>query len=55
MATKDKKNIIALACEECKEVNYTQFKSNNFKEKLIINKYCKKCKKHTNHKETKVK
>jgi large subunit ribosomal protein L33 len=55
MASKDKKNIIALACEECKETNYTQLKSNNMKEKFSANKYCKVCKKHTMHKEAKVK
>ena len=35
MAKKAKKNIIALACSECKSVNYTEFKSNNLKEKLL--------------------
>jgi large subunit ribosomal protein L33 len=55
MASKDKKNIIALACEICKNTNYTELKSPNLKEKLAKNKYCKECKKHTSHKETKVK
>jgi large subunit ribosomal protein L33 len=55
MASKDKKNIIALACEACKNTNYTALKSDNMKEKMLKNKYCSTCKKHTSHKETKVK
>jgi len=55
MAKKNKRNIIALACTKCKSVNYTELKSDNMKEKLVKNKYCKVCKAHSEHKETKVK
>lgn len=52
---KAKRNIVALKCEVCANKNYTQYKTKNIKEKLVQNKYCKKCTKHTTHKETKVK
>lgn len=51
---KVKRNIIALKCEDCAEKNYTNYKTKNIKEKIVQNKYCKRCKKHTGHKETKV-
>ncbi len=42
-----------LICEECLSRNYTTTKSSNVdKGRLIIKKYCKKCNKHTLHKET---
>jgi large subunit ribosomal protein L33 len=45
---------VTLACTECKQRNYntTKNKKNN-PDRLEISKYCKFCKKHTNHKETK--
>jgi large subunit ribosomal protein L33 len=52
---KVKRNIIALKCEECNNKNYVSYKTKNIKEKLEQNKYCSTCKKHTAHKETKVK
>lgn len=52
---KVKKNIIGLKCSECGNRNYTMYKTKNLKEKLEVNKYCGKCRKHTGHKETKVK
>lgn len=51
---KSKRNIIALKCKGCGLKNYTTYKTKNIKEKIIQNKYCKKCKAHTEHKETKV-
>ena len=46
--------MVVLACEDCKERNYTTTKNKkNIKERLELSKYCPKCKKHTNHKETK--
>ena len=46
--------MVVLACEDCKERNYTTVKNKkNIKERLELSKYCPKCKKHTNHKETK--
>ena len=46
--------MVVLACEDCKERNYTTTKNKkNIKERLELNKYCPTCKKHTTHKETK--
>ena len=39
---------ITLACTECKQRNY-----NNDPDRLEMNKYCRFCRKHTVHKETK--
>jgi large subunit ribosomal protein L33 len=48
--------IIALACTECKRRNYTTTKNRKTtQEKLELMKYCKWDRKHTLHKETKVK
>lgn len=45
---------IILACTECKERNYyTKKNKQNDPERLEFNKYCKRCGKHTTHKETK--
>ncbi|MCG1013309.1 50S ribosomal protein L33 [Tepidanaerobacter sp. GT38] len=45
---------IVLACTECKERNYfTQKNKKNDPDRLELNKYCKRCGKHTLHKETK--
>ena len=47
-------SMVVLACEECKERNYTTTKNKkNIKERMELNKYCPKCQKHTAHKETK--
>ncbi len=47
-------NMIKLECSECKRVNYFSRKNKKtLKERLNLNKYCKFCKKHTMHKETK--
>jgi len=45
---------ITLACEACKQRNYdlTKNKKNN-PDRLVISKYCRFCKKHIEHKETK--
>jgi len=48
------REIIILACEDCKRRNYNTTKNKtNTPDKLEFKKYCKWCKKHTNHKETK--
>ncbi|NLY77620.1 MAG: 50S ribosomal protein L33 [Tissierellia bacterium] len=45
---------VTLACTECKNRNYTTTKNKkNNSERLELKKYCKFCKTHTNHKETK--
>jgi large subunit ribosomal protein L33 len=47
---------IALQCSECSRKNYTTTKNKkNSQGKLELKKYCKWEKKHTLHKETKVK
>ncbi|MCL4497538.1 MAG: 50S ribosomal protein L33 [Deltaproteobacteria bacterium] len=48
------REIITLACSECKQRNYTTTKNKKLTtEKLNLKKYCKFCKTHTIHKETK--
>ncbi|MEK6680087.1 MAG: 50S ribosomal protein L33 [Nitrospirota bacterium] len=48
------REIITIACTQCKERNYSTMKNKrNTSEKLELKKYCKFCKAHTLHKETK--
>lgn len=48
------RNAVTLACSECKQRNYqTNKNKKNDPDRLEFNKYCKFCKKHTAHKETK--
>ena len=48
--------LVALQCSECKRRNYTTQKNRrNSQEKLELSKYCPFDRKHTVHKETKVK
>lgn len=45
---------ITLSCDECKQRNYDTMKnSKNTPDRIEMSKYCKFCRKHTNHKETK--
>ena len=45
---------ITLACTECKQRNYDSYKDKkNTPERIELKKYCKFCKKHTVHKESK--
>lgn len=45
---------VTLACTECKQRNYNTMKNKkNDPDRLEMNKYCRFCKKHTLHKETK--
>jgi large subunit ribosomal protein L33 len=56
MATKKRKKFIKLVCSECKEINYFTKKSKRAitaGKRLSLKKFCKKCKKHTLHKEEK--
>jgi len=47
-------NMIRFECTECKNVNYHSTKNKKAnKERLELNKFCKFCGKHTQHKETK--
>jgi len=56
---KAKAILIQLECSICKSKNYTTRKNPNppaggKKEKLQLSKFCKKCRKHTAHKEVKI-
>ena len=44
---------VILICEVCLSRNYTTYKNKDNKERLKIKKYCKRCGKHTIHKESK--
>lgn len=48
------KQKVILVCTECLSRNYTTNKNSRVNpQRLELNKYCKKCGKHTIHKETK--
>jgi len=48
------KQKVILVCSECLSRNYSVVKNKRVNvERLELNKYCKKCGKHTLHKETK--
>ncbi len=47
-------NMIKLECTECKRINYFSRKNKKIlKDRLELKKYCRHCKRHTLHKETK--
>lgn len=53
MAKKDQRITLALVCTVCKAQNYITYRNKlNTTEKIVLKKYCRKCKKHTEHKET---
>jgi len=48
------RQLVILACSDCKNRNYTTSKNKQkAPDRLEMKKYCKFCKKHTAHKETK--
>nr|CRH06695.1 50S ribosomal protein L33 [Candidatus Magnetococcus massalia] len=50
------RELISMACEECGRRNYTTDKNKrNQPDKFVQRRYCKWCKKHTTHKESKIK
>ncbi|OGM30078.1 50S ribosomal protein L33 [Candidatus Woesebacteria bacterium RIFCSPHIGHO2_01_FULL_41_10] len=52
MASKNRE-IVALICQVCKSQNYVTTRNKvNMEEKLLLKKFCKKCHKQTEHKET---
>ena len=55
MATKaGVRDKLTMACEECKRRNYQTYKNKkNDPDRLELKKYCRFCRKHTAHKETK--
>ena len=47
-------NLVKMECSECKRVNYFSRKNKKIlKERMQLKKFCKHCRKHTPHKETK--
>jgi large subunit ribosomal protein L33 len=47
------REVVALICSTCKSQNYiTERNKINMESKLTIKKWCKRCKKQTQHKET---
>ena len=47
-------NMVKMECKECKRTNYFTSKNKKvLKNRLELEKFCKFCKKHTEHKETK--
>lgn len=54
MAKKGSRILVGLVCEVCKNQNYVTEKNKiNTTSALKIKKYCRKCRKHTVHKEKK--
>jgi len=54
MAKKGKRIIINLECSVCKSQNYVTKKSKvNTQERIVLKKFCKHCRKVTEHKEVK--
>jgi large subunit ribosomal protein L33 len=48
------REIITMACTDCKERNYSTMKNKrNTPDRLELKKYCKRCRKHKQHKEVK--
>ncbi|MEK7565896.1 MAG: 50S ribosomal protein L33 [Patescibacteria group bacterium] len=45
---------VGLVCSVCRSRNYVTHKNkiNMEGKKILLNKYCRKCRKHTSHKET---
>ena len=53
MARGDVRIAVTLACEECKRRNYQTNKSKrNTPDRITLRKYCRWCRTHTSHKET---
>ncbi|SHN37065.1 50S ribosomal protein L33 [Gracilibacillus kekensis] len=44
---------IALACEICQSRNYNTEKNSSISDRIEIKKFCKRCNRHTIHRETK--
>ncbi|OGG08891.1 50S ribosomal protein L33 [Candidatus Gottesmanbacteria bacterium RBG_16_43_7] len=54
MAKKEQRIIFGLQCSECKSQNYISERNKlNTTEKVTLRKYCRICRKHTEHKEMK--
>ncbi|CAL58740.1 50S ribosomal protein L33 [Mycoplasmopsis agalactiae 14628] len=44
---------VTLSCEECHSMNYSTNKSLMSVDRITVKKFCRKCNKHTMHKEEK--
>jgi len=54
MAKKDVRPVVTMECTECRERNYTTEKSRrNDPQRIELKKFCRRCGKHTLHRETK--
>jgi len=54
MAKKDVRPVVTMECTECRERNYTTEKSRrNDPQRIELQKFCRRCGKHTLHRETK--
>jgi large subunit ribosomal protein L33 len=54
MAKKENRVMVVLACTDCKRRNYNTFKNKaNTSDRLELSKYCRWCKCHKDHRETK--
>lgn len=54
MAKEGKRQMKTLVCSECKSENYREPRNvQNTPDRLELNRYCSKCRKHTVHKEKK--
>jgi large subunit ribosomal protein L33 len=48
------RTIITLECTVCRDRNYSTTKNKRKQtDKVLLSKFCRKCRKHTDHKETK--
>jgi large subunit ribosomal protein L33 len=48
------RTIISLECTVCKDRNYSTTKNKRKQtDKVLLSKFCRKCRKHTEHKESK--
>jgi large subunit ribosomal protein L33 len=54
MAKKENRVVVTMACTDCKERNYTTTKNRkNDSQRIEFKKYCRRCRKHTLHREAK--
>ncbi len=55
MAKKGNRQLFMFQCSVCKSKNYTASKNTiNIKDKLTLSKFCKQCRKSTDHNEVKL-
>ncbi|MGB2696015.1 MAG: 50S ribosomal protein L33 [Dehalococcoidia bacterium] len=53
MAKKGDRLVITLACSDCRERNYASSKNRrNDADRIELKKYCRRCRKHSLHRET---